>query len=172
MYNNELKTIDDVCAFLVIEEIIRNGVTYFCICSGARSTPLVVAIANACGRFQHINSIVCYDERGAAFHAMGYSKATQKISVVVTTSGTAIFHAFPALIEIKESNSTPIWVISADRPYELHQNQSNQTTNQNNIFQDIAFSENVPYPLDSISLPSLLANINQTFYKSKKYYFD
>ncbi len=54
---------------LVVEELIRNGVEYFCLAPGSRSTPLVMAVAN----HPKAKSFVHFDERGLGFHALGYS---------------------------------------------------------------------------------------------------
>ena len=58
-------------ANLIVEELVRCGVDYFCISPGSRSTPLTVAVA----RNKKAKSIVCYDERNSAFHALGYARA-------------------------------------------------------------------------------------------------
>ena len=50
-------------AKLIVEELVRCGVEYFCISPGSRSTPLVVAAA----RNDRVRTIICYDERAAAF---------------------------------------------------------------------------------------------------------
>ena len=61
-------------ADLIVEELVRCGVDYFCISPGSRSTPLTVAVA----RNKNAKSIVCYDERNSAFHAVGYARASGK----------------------------------------------------------------------------------------------
>ena len=38
--------INSFWGYLIIEELIRNGVDYFCISPGSRSTPLTVAVAD------------------------------------------------------------------------------------------------------------------------------
>ena len=59
-------------ATLLIEELVRNGVDTFCIAPGSRSAPLSVAVA----RHDRARCIVHHDERGAAFHALGYARAS------------------------------------------------------------------------------------------------
>ena len=73
-------------AALLIEELVRCGVDTYCIAPGSRSAPLAVAVA--CN--ERARGIVHYDERGAAFHALGHARATGVPAAVVTTSGSAL----------------------------------------------------------------------------------
>jgi 2-succinyl-5-enolpyruvyl-6-hydroxy-3-cyclohexene-1-carboxylate synthase len=115
--------------YLIVEELIRNGIDYFVISPGSRSTPLTVAVA----QHQQANKIICFDERGAAFHAIGYARATGKPAVLICTSGSAAANYFPAVIEAAIDN-IPIIILSADRPPELRQTGANQTINQVNLY--------------------------------------
>ena len=80
---------------LLVEELVRNGVTYFCISPGSRSSPLTVAVA----RHEDTQRIICYDERGASFHALGYARATERPAAIITTSGSAVANCLPAVVE-------------------------------------------------------------------------
>jgi len=80
---------------LIIEELSRLGVDYFCVAPGSRSSPLVIAVAQN----KKVKSFVHFDERGLAFHAMGYAAASKKPAVLICTSGTAAANFFPAVIE-------------------------------------------------------------------------
>jgi len=84
---------------LVIEELVRCGVTTLCISPGSRSTPLVIAAAE----HTRARTLVHTDERGAAFWAMGYAKATGRPAALICTSGTAVANYFPAVIEASQS---------------------------------------------------------------------
>ena len=77
---------------LLIEELVRNGVRHFCVPSGSRSAPLVTAVA----AHPEIRAVHHFDERGAAFHVLGYGRATGKPAAVITTSGTAVSLYFAA----------------------------------------------------------------------------
>ena len=44
---------------LIIEELLRNGVEYFCLASGSRSAPLAVALSQT----PQAKSFIHYDER-------------------------------------------------------------------------------------------------------------
>lgn len=80
-----------------------------------------------------------FDERGAAFFALGYNKAQldqgqqKNLACVITTSGSAIANTYPAVTEAYESE-TPLLVLTADRPKKLHGVRANQTTKQNHFF--------------------------------------
>ncbi|MCD6248854.1 MAG: 2-succinyl-5-enolpyruvyl-6-hydroxy-3-cyclohexene-1-carboxylic-acid synthase [candidate division Zixibacteria bacterium] len=118
-------------AQLIIEELHRYGVNYFCICPGSRSTPLAVALAQE----TRVAQVVHHDERGAAYHALGYTRATGQPTVVITTSGTAAANLFPAVVEASLDH-LPLVVITADRPPELQDCGANQTINQTRLFGD------------------------------------
>ncbi|MEY3715568.1 MAG: 2-succinyl-5-enolpyruvyl-6-hydroxy-3-cyclohexene-carboxylate synthase, partial [Actinomycetota bacterium] len=82
-----------------------------------------------------INLHVRIDERGAAFFALGISKASGKYVPVVCTSGTAVANYYPAVLEAHHSDVN-LLLLTADRPARLRKTGSNQTTNQQNIFGD------------------------------------
>jgi 2-succinyl-5-enolpyruvyl-6-hydroxy-3-cyclohexene-1-carboxylate synthase len=147
---------------LVIEELIRNGIDYFCISPGSRSTPLTVAAA----RHPHAQTMLCYDERGAAFHALGYARSAGRSAVLICTSGTAAANYFPAIIEAA-MDRLPMLVFSADRPPELQQTGANQTIQQGNLFG--AYSKwhvEIPCPTTAISGRMLLTTVDQAVYQA------
>lgn len=116
-------------AGLIVEELVRNGAEWFCVCPGSRSTPLAWAVAS----HPEIKSIVHYDERGAAFHALGLAIATGKPAVFICTSGTAVANAFPAVVEASMAG-VPLILLTADRPPVLQDAGANQTIDQTKIF--------------------------------------
>lgn len=59
---------------LMVEELVRNGCDYFCVSPGSQSTSLTTVVA----RHPKVQSHIFYDERGAAFHALGYVRATHR----------------------------------------------------------------------------------------------
>ena len=73
------------------------------------------------------------DERSAAFFALGMARATNKPVALLGTSGSAPAHYLPAIIEANHT-STPLVVISADRPSHLQGCGAPQTTEQKNLF--------------------------------------
>lgn len=144
-------------AELIIEELVRCGVDYFCISPGSRSTPLVVAAA----RNDRARTIICYDERGAAFHAVGYARACGKPAAVITTSGTAVANLLPAIVEASNDN-LPLIALTADRPPELIATGANQTIDQPGIFGTYTrFDFDFPCPTFEISPQFVLTTVDQ-----------
>jgi 2-succinyl-5-enolpyruvyl-6-hydroxy-3-cyclohexene-1-carboxylate synthase len=133
--------------YLIVEELVRNGIDYFVISPGSRSTPLTVAVAQN----SQTNKIICLDERAAGFHAIGYARATGNPAVLICTSGTAAANYLPAVIEASIDN-IPLIILSSDRPPELRQTGANQTINQVNLYGD--------YPTWQFDLPCPTAEIN------------
>src|SRR3972149_7924911 len=82
-------------ASLMIEELVRHGVRLFCLSPGSRSTPLTVAAA----RHPLAQTVVHYDERGAAFYALGCARGRGQPVAVICTSGTAAANCLPAVVE-------------------------------------------------------------------------
>jgi 2-succinyl-5-enolpyruvyl-6-hydroxy-3-cyclohexene-1-carboxylate synthase len=105
------------------------GITRFVVSPGSRSTPLVDALQRAAG----VATTVIIDERSAGFYALGQAKITGEPTALVCTSGSALGHYLPALIEADESR-TPLLVLSANRPGELQGNRSPQTIDQTQFF--------------------------------------
>src|SRR5690606_2954369 len=109
-------------ADLLIEELLRAGAGLFCLAPGSRSTPLVAAVAEN-PRAEHI---MHFDERGTAFYALGFARATRRPAVWITTSGTAVANGFPAVVEASV-DGVPMVLLTADRPPELRDTGANQT---------------------------------------------
>jgi len=101
--------LNQLWANLLVEELIRGGIDYFCLAPGSRCAPLTTAIASS----SRARSILHFDERGAAFHALGYGRATGRPAVMITTSGTAVANVWPAVIEASEDR-IPLIVLTAD----------------------------------------------------------
>lgn len=144
-------------ASLIIEELVRSGVNYACISPGSRSTPLTLAAA------QHPDMLtqICLDERGAAFHALGYARATQRPAVLICTSGTAPAHYLPAVIEASQDH-VPLLILSADRPPELLQAGANQAIRQMGLYGDyLRWDAALPCPDTAIAPEMVLTTVDQ-----------
>jgi 2-succinyl-5-enolpyruvyl-6-hydroxy-3-cyclohexene-1-carboxylate synthase len=151
-------------AYLIIEELVRNGVDYFVISPGSRSTPLTVAVA----QHSHTQKIVCLDERGAAFHALGYVRATGNPAVLICTSGSAAANYLPAVIEAAIDH-LPLIILSADRPPELRQTGANQTIHQVNLYGDYpVWQFDLPCPNVEIKPQVVLTTIDLAVSKSRQ----
>ena len=149
--------INHLWATLLVEELVRNGVDTFCIAPGSRSTPLVVAVA----RNGRARSIVHYDERGAAFHALGFGRATGMPAALVTTSGSALANVWPAVVEASLER-VPLLVLSGDRPPELQDAGANQTMDQVKFFGAYAeWSATLPCPSTDIDPAVVLTTVDQ-----------
>ena len=153
----QASNVNHLWATLLIEELVRNGIDTFCVAPGSRSTPLVVAVA----RHTRARSIVHYDERGAAFHALGYGRATGVPAVVLTTSGSALANVWPAVVEASLER-IPLLVLSGDRPPELQDVGANQTMDQVKFFGGYAeWSATLPCPSTSIDPAVVLTTVDQ-----------
>jgi 2-succinyl-5-enolpyruvyl-6-hydroxy-3-cyclohexene-1-carboxylate synthase len=145
---------------LIINELARNGITYFCISPGSRSTPLVVAVAQN----RKAQTIVCFDERGAAFHALGYARATGNPAVVISTSGTAAANFYPAVVEASQ-DCVPLLVFTADRPPELRFTGANQTIDQVHLYGNyLRWQYDMPCPDEKIPPEMVLTTIDHALY--------
>lgn len=116
-------------AEVVIDEMVRAGVTHIVIAPGSRSAALAIAAA----RRPEMRVAVSIDERSAAFHALGVGRATGRPAAVLTTSGSAVANLFPAVVEA-DTGRVPLLLLTADRPPELHGVGANQTIEQSGIF--------------------------------------
>lgn len=114
---------------MLIEELRRCGVTDFVISPGSRSTPLALAVAENPKALRHTH----FDERGAAFFALGLSQGKGRPAALVCTSGSAVANYLPAVVEAAQSH-TPLILLTADRPPELLDCGANQAIVQPNIF--------------------------------------
>lgn len=149
----ESPSINQLWADIIIEELIRHEINYFILSPGSRSTPLTLAVA----RHKKGTSSVHFDERGAAFHAVGYARATRQAAVLICTSGTAVANYFPAVTEAS-NGSLPMIILSADRPEELIDTGANQTIDQRNIYGSFArWSVDLSCPTTEIE-PSYILN--------------
>jgi 2-succinyl-5-enolpyruvyl-6-hydroxy-3-cyclohexene-1-carboxylate synthase len=119
-------------ARVVVDELVRNGVTEVVLAPGSRSAPLAMACAGA-EAARHLRLHVRIDERSAAFTALGLAKSTGMPAAVVTTSGTAVANLHPAILEAHHSG-VPLLVLTADRPEELRGVGANQTIDHVGIF--------------------------------------
>jgi 2-succinyl-5-enolpyruvyl-6-hydroxy-3-cyclohexene-1-carboxylate synthase len=97
----------------VIQELVNTGVREFVLCAGARNSPLVMILnENQC---PHIKIYNCFEERSAAFFALGRIASTRRPVAVITTSGTAVAELLPAAVEATYS-ALPLILVTADRP--------------------------------------------------------
>ena len=125
--------VNHLWAALLVEELVRQGTTFFVVCPGSRSTPLAVAVATN----PRAEALVHWDERAAGFVALGWGRATGRPAAVVTTSGTAVANLLPAAVEARQSG-VPLLLLTADRPPELRETGANQAIRQLGLFSTVA----------------------------------
>jgi 2-succinyl-5-enolpyruvyl-6-hydroxy-3-cyclohexene-1-carboxylate synthase len=107
------------------------------------------------------------DERSAAFWAQGAPKVGV-IACLICTSGTAAANYLPAVVEAALA-STPLLVLTTDRPFELHYAKANQTLPQRDLFSPFAQAAfDVPAPEQRLFLHALLANLDQAVFEMRR----
>lgn len=149
-------------AKLIVEELLRSGAGHFFLAPGSRSTPLALAVA----RNRRARYLVHFDERGTAFAALGYGRATGKPAVWITTSGTAVANGLPAVVEAA-TDGVPLILLTADRPPELRETGANQTIDQAKIFGDyVRWQLDLPVPDPAIDPAFVLTTVDQAVYRS------
>ncbi|MDT7632468.1 MAG: 2-succinyl-5-enolpyruvyl-6-hydroxy-3-cyclohexene-carboxylate synthase [Pseudonocardiales bacterium] len=119
-------------AEVLVDELIRCGVTEAVLCPGSRNAPLSFALhrADTAGR---IRLHVRIDERGAGFLALGLALRSGRAVPVVCTSGTAAANLHPAVLEASHAG-VPLLALTADRPPELIGTGANQTIVQTHLY--------------------------------------
>ena len=119
----------------ILNQLVGIGAEYFILCPGSRSAPLAIAAGELYkrGKIKLLNSL---DERSGGFHGLGISAATGDMTVIITTSGTAVANLLPSAVEADRSNN-PILFLTADRPSRLKNCGSNQTVNQEEFLESV-----------------------------------
>ena len=113
----------------LVDELHQLGVRHAVFSPGSRSTTLAMLFQSHGGFHTYMN----IDERSAGFMALGIAKAQGEPAVLVCTSGSALTHYGPAVVEAKHSG-VPMIILSADRPYTLQQVGAPQTIDQQKYF--------------------------------------
>ncbi len=140
-------------AFWMIDQLVQQGVTHFCIAPGSRSTPLALTAAEHPGAKIHVH----FDERGLGFYSMGLAQGAKFPSAIIVTSGTAVGNLYPSVMEAHHS-CVPLILLTADRPPELRDCGANQTTDQIKMFQPfVRFQADLPCTLNEGYFRSMMA---------------
>jgi 2-succinyl-5-enolpyruvyl-6-hydroxy-3-cyclohexene-1-carboxylate synthase len=111
------------------EILFQHGITDVVLSPGSRCAPLSIAFA----RHKKLAIKVIPDERSAAFIALGMSLKTQKPTVLICTSGSALYNYAPAIVEAYYQR-VPLIVLTADRPPEWIDQNDGQTIQQQEIY--------------------------------------
>ena len=113
----------------LIQSLTAQGVKNFIVCAGARNAPLIKALEKCSG----IDVEEYFEERAAAFYALGLTKKNLDPVAVITTSGTAVANLYPAVMEAHYAG-LPLVVVTADRPDSYRGTGAPQSVNQVDIF--------------------------------------
>nr|WP_272918098.1 2-succinyl-5-enolpyruvyl-6-hydroxy-3-cyclohexene-1-carboxylic-acid synthase [Actinomadura rayongensis] len=119
-------------ATVLVDELLRCGMTDAVLAPGSRSAALALALheAETAGR---VRLHVRIDERSASFLGLGLARRSGRPVLLVCTSGTAAANFHPAVIEAHEAG-VPLLVVTADRPPELRATGANQTIDQVKLY--------------------------------------
>ena len=104
------------------------GVDTVIVCAGARNAPLVFQLDQ-----QPFKKVFYFEERSAAFYALGLMKASQKPVAIITTSGTAAAELLPATIE-SFYQGLPLILVTADRPKSFRKSGAPQAIEQIGLY--------------------------------------
>ena len=113
----------------ILECLKKNGVKEICLCSGARNAPFIQLLSEP----SDFKVFRFFDERSAAFYALGKIKLSANAVAVITTSGTAVAELLPATIEAYYSG-LPLVLVTADRPKSYRNSGAPQAIKQVGIF--------------------------------------
>lgn len=113
----------------LVDEFAQLGITHAVFSPGSRSTTMAMLFREH-GAFETYMNI---DERSAGFMALGIAKAHRKPVILVCTSGSAVAHYMPAVLEAQYSG-VPLIILSADRPHTLKHVGAPQTVDQQKLF--------------------------------------
>ena len=131
----------------LVDELYQLGIRHAVFSPGSRSTTLAMLFQIHGGFHTYMN----IDERSAGFMALGIAKAQGEPVVLVCTSGSALTHYGPAVVEAKHSG-VPMIILSADRPYTLQQVGAPQTIDQQKYFGSaVNYYEELSVPSESHS---------------------
>ncbi|MEW5983862.1 MAG: 2-succinyl-5-enolpyruvyl-6-hydroxy-3-cyclohexene-1-carboxylic-acid synthase [Acidobacteriota bacterium] len=126
-----LAGLNEALAREVVERLWQAGVRTFVVCPGGRDAPLVESLEGV-GR-EAAEVVHFFDERSAAFFALGRTKRDRCPAAVVTTSGTAAAELLPAMIEAYYEGERLI-AVTADRPARFRGTGAPQAIDQRGLF--------------------------------------
>lgn len=145
----------------LVDELYELGVREAVISPGSRSTPLSILLCE-----HDFEVFVSIDERSAGFFALGIAKEKERPVVLVCSSGSAVTHYFPAIVEAKQSK-VPLIILTADRPPELRQVGAPQTIDQIKIYHDyVKYFEELALPEETESMYRYVRTVMRKAYVS------
>jgi len=115
-----------------LSHLVALGVKDFVVCAGARNAPIVTSLL-AVEAEKELQVFHHFDERSAAFFALGLAKSSGVPAAVLTTSGTAVAELHGAVIEAFYAG-IPLIAVTADRPSSFRGSGAPQAIEQAGIF--------------------------------------
>jgi 2-succinyl-5-enolpyruvyl-6-hydroxy-3-cyclohexene-1-carboxylate synthase len=154
----------------VIQHLIAGGVREFCLCAGARNSPFVHLFEKKPAP----QSLSFFEERSAAFFALGRIASSRHPVAVITTSGTAAAELLPAAVEGTYS-SLPLIMVTADRPKKYRWTGAPQSIEQVGLFSyyiEVSFDldeQNSHVSLNGLSWknPFILTSVSRNHFSMK-----
>ncbi len=143
---------DDANSLLAAEvlAVLRSaGVRTLVVCPGGRNAPLVLCADASRDAFEVFNF---FEERSAAFFALGRIRRDNRPAAVITTSGTAAAELLPAMLEAVHGG-WPLIAVTADRPRRLRGTGAPQTIDQPPLFASARI------PVIDVDAPGQLADL-------------
>ena len=143
-------------ALSILKQLSAQGVKTLAVCAGARNAPFIHILEKSEG----FEVLSFFDERSAAFFALGRAKREERPVAVLTTSGTAVSELLSAGIEAFYSN-VPLVFLTSDRPKRLRGSGAPQTIKQKDIFQNYAefiYDLDTSMEIQVVLLPRRLSN--------------
>lgn len=115
----------------IISFLKQKGIMDVVLCPGSRNAPFILSFSED----PHFQITSYFDEKVAAFMALGIAKNKQKPVILVCTSGSAVLNFAPAIVEAYYQN-VPLWILTADRPKGWEGKGENQTIQQFDIYKN------------------------------------
>lgn len=115
----------------IAELCAQKGLRNVVLCPGSRCAPLTLAFT----RHSTFTVKTFSDERSAGFIALGLAEQTKIATVLICTSGSAVYNFAPAVAEAF-FNNIPLLIITADRPVEWIGQGDGQAIYQHDIFKN------------------------------------
>ncbi|OCA02100.1 2-succinyl-5-enolpyruvyl-6-hydroxy-3-cyclohexene-1-carboxylic-acid synthase [Akkermansia glycaniphila] len=134
------------------------GIREWVCCPGARNA----AILQTLSQCTELKTWTHFDERSAAFFALGRIQASGCPVAVTTTSGTAAAELLPAVIEAYYQRR-PLLIVTADRPAAYCGTGAPQSIEQTNLYGTYAPTIELAAPLSLPDMPDIAAMLAKGF---------
>lgn len=120
---------NDLIIRSLLTALARMGVAEVCVAAGARNAPVIDALMQSEG----VKLWNFFEERSAAFFALGRIQSDRAPVAVLTTSGTAAAELLPAVVEA-HYQGLPLVLVTADRPRRFRGSGAPQAIEQKDLF--------------------------------------